>query len=157
MRAGRLLALVPAVLVLAGCAPTVSLQPAPQATSVGCAGVIVRLPAAIGSAGRRTTDAQGTAAWGEPATVTLTCGVRTPAVSDIKCQTIGDVDWLLGEQRIGGAQRQVLTTYGRVPGVQVVLDPSGPAAGDVLNAVSDPVAAATRRTKRCESIPDTTS
>jgi hypothetical protein len=158
MRRGLLLTVAPAVLLLAGCAPTVSLRPAPGATTVGCAGVIVRLPDAIGSAARRTTDAQGTAAWGIPASVTLTCGVTTPAVTGTPCQTIGGVDWLLGEQQVGGVARQVLTTYGRSPGTQVVLDPSGPTAGTVLNALSDPIAAATRATgERCLSNSDTAS
>jgi hypothetical protein len=153
----RVLLTTPVVLLLAGCAPTVSLHPAPGATSVGCAGVIVRLPDAIGDAARRATDAQGTAAWGVPATVTLTCGVTTPAVSGTPCQTIGGVDWLLGQQRIGGVERQVLTTYGRVPGTQIVLDPTGPTADSVLNAVSDPVAAATRTIATCLSNADTAS
>ncbi|MBW4041968.1 MAG: DUF3515 family protein [Acidobacteria bacterium] len=158
MRRAHLLLVAPAVLLLAGCAPTVSLHPAPQATTVGCAGVIVRLPDAIGSATRRTTDAQGTAAWGIPASITLTCGVATPTVTGTPCQTIGGVDWLLGEQRIDGVQRQVLTTYGRSPGTQIVLDPSGPTADTVLNALSDPVAAATRTTgARCLSDSGTAS
>ena len=158
MRRGLLLTAVPAVLLLAGCAPTVSLRPAPQATTVGCAGIVVRLPQSIGGAPRRTTDAQGTAAWGIPASVTLTCGVTTPAVTGTPCQTIGGVDWLLGEQQVGGAARQVLTTYGRSPGTQVVLDASGPTADVVLNALSDPVAAATRTTgARCLSNSGTAS
>ena len=145
MRRGLLLVLAPAALLLAGCAPTVSLQAAPQATSVGCAGVIVRLPGSIGGAALRSTDAQGTAAWGVPATVTLTCGVTTLRASSTRCQTIGDVDWLLGEQRIGKVEHQVLTTFGRTPTTQIVLDQDGPTAIAVLDALSDPVAAATRK------------
>jgi hypothetical protein len=155
MRRVLLLPVLAAGLLLAGCAPTVSLAPAPQATSVGCAGVVVRLPEAIGSATRRTTDAQGTAAWGVPASITLTCGVLTPAATTTDCTTIGGVDWLLQERTIDGASRQVLTTYGRSPGTQVVIDPAQVTADTVLNAVSDPVAAATRKTKQCLSISDT--
>ncbi|MGT2426520.1 hypothetical protein [Amnibacterium kyonggiense] len=63
-RALLVAAAVSTALLLTGCAPTISLRPAPEATSVGCAGVVVRLPGAIGGAARRDTDAQGTAAWG---------------------------------------------------------------------------------------------
>jgi hypothetical protein len=146
--------LLPAVLLalpLTGCAPTVSLTPAPQATSVGCAGVIVRLPEDIDGAGRRSTDAQGTAAWGVPASVTLTCGVRTPVVTGTPCQTVGGVDWLLESKRIAGIDRRVLTTYGRTPGTQVVVDPAQVSADAALHALSEPIAAATRSTVRCLS------
>lgn len=152
--------LLPALLLsvpLAGCAPTVTMTPAPQATSVRCAGVIVRLPDDIAGAGRRSTDAQATAAWGLPATITLTCGVETPRVTGTRCQTVGGVDWLLASERIGVADRQVLTTYGRSPGTQVVIDPARVSAAAVLEALSDPVAVATRRTgERCLSLSGTT-
>jgi hypothetical protein len=151
--------LLPAVLLalpLTGCAPTVTMTPAPQATSVRCAGVIVRLPDDIAGAGRRSTDAQGTAAWGVPASVTLTCGVVTPTVTGTPCQTVGGVDWLLASKRIAGADRQVLTTYGRSPGTQVVVDPAQVSADAVLQALSDPIAVATRRTgDRCLAISGT--
>lgn len=151
----RLLPAVALGLLLTGCAPTVSLQPAPQATSVGCAGIVVRLPDAIGSAGRRSTDAQGTAAWGAPASVTLTCGVTTPTVTTATCTTVDGVDWLLEQRRIGGVERAVLTTFGRQPGTQVVVDRAEVAPDTVLTAVSDPVAAATTRTGvQCRALSD---
>jgi uncharacterized protein YceK len=157
MRRLVLLLALPALL-LTGCAPTVSLTPGPEATSVRCAGVVVRLPETIGSASRRSTDAQGTAAWGVPASVTLTCGAATPAVASSSCITIGGVDWLLDDQRIGGVERQVLTTYGREPGTEVVIDPDAVTADTALNALSAPVAAATRTTgAQCLSVSDTAS
>lgn len=146
MRRALPLLLVPVVALLAGCAPTVSMTPAPQATSVRCAGVIVRLPDAIDGAARRTTDAQATAAWGVPASVTLTCGITTPDSSAIPCQTIDGVDWLLDEQRIGDTDHAVLTTFGRDPGTQVVVDPAAVSTDAVLGALSEPIATATRRT-----------
>lgn len=151
MRRTLLLPLVIAVaLLLAGCTPTVSLQPAPEATSVGCAGVIVRLPQTVGSAARRTTDAQGTAAWGTPASVTLRCGVATPVTTD--CATIDGVDWLTQHRTIDGADWLVYTTYGRSPATQLLVDPAGVIADTVLTTLSDPVAAATKRTgARCLS------
>jgi hypothetical protein len=155
-RALPLLLLAPALL-LTGCTPTVSLTPAPQATSVRCAGVIVRLPDSIDGAGRRTTDAQSTAAWGVPASVTLTCGVSTPVVTGTTCTTVGGVDWLLQQQRIGGIERRVITTYGRAPGTQIVVDPSAVSAAAALSALAEPVRVATRSTGvKCLSESDTT-
>ena len=147
---------VVAVLLLAGCAPTVSMTPAPQATSPRCAGVIVRLPDTVGTAERRATDAQATAAWGLPASVTLTCGVFTPPVSTTTCLTIGGIDWLVEQRRIDGASRSVATTYGRDPGTQVVVDSAVIGADAALDAVSEPIATATRATgQRCLAPTDT--
>ena len=126
--------------LLAGCSPIVSLTPAPQATAVACAGVIVRLPGQLGTAKKRETDAQATAAWGEPVTVTLRCGVTGVAPSS-QCTTFDGVDWKVQGVASGRPKQFVLTTYGRVPAVQVVLDPSANAQV-VMPAVSDAVAAA---------------
>jgi hypothetical protein len=145
-----------AALLLTACTPTVSMAPAPQATTVGCAGVVVRMPESIGTAARRTTDAQGTAAWGTPASVTLTCGVRTPVVATSSCTTIDGVDWLLQERSIDGAPRQVFTTYGRNPTTQLVVDVSAVTADSVLQALSDPIGSATKRTDaKCLSVSET--
>ena len=132
-----------AALLLAGCAPTVTLTPAPDAPSVGCADVIVGLPQTVAQADRRNTDAQGTAAWGTPASVTLRCGVETPEVSALPCTTVDGVDWLFSDR---GADR-VLTTYGRTPGVQLVTT-QAVSANDALQALSAAVADGTRATAR---------
>jgi uncharacterized protein YceK len=146
----RALALLPVVLLLAGCAPVVSMTPAPQATSARCAGVIVRLPEALGDQAARATDAQATAAWGLPASVTLTCGVANPALSTATCLTIGGVDWLVDQEEIDGATRSVATTYGRDPATQVVVDAAAIGADTALEAVSEPIRTATRATgQRC--------
>jgi Protein of unknown function (DUF3515) len=129
-----------ACLVLAGCSPIVSITPAPQATAVACAGVIVRLPDQLGTAKKRETDAQATAAWGEPVTVSLRCGV-TGVPPSSQCTTFEHVDWKVRGVQRGRPKQYVLTTYGRTPAVQVVLDPSANAQV-VMPAISDAVAAA---------------
>jgi hypothetical protein len=155
MRRGLALPVAALALALAGCAPTVAMTPAPHATSARCAGVIVRLPDTIGSEARRSTDAQATAAWGTPASVTLTCGVVTPLASTTTCVTIGGVDWLVEQQEIDDAERTVATTFGRDPGTQIVLDASAVDENTVLSAVADPISTATRRTGvRCLSASD---
>ncbi len=156
MRRGLLLVLPVVTLLLAGCAPTVSLIPAPQASSVGCAGIVVRLPDTIGSAAKRTTDAQGTAAWGDPTSITLTCGVRTPTVTSVNCTTFGSVDWLTEARTIEGVDYRIYTTYGRSPGTQLLVDPKAVQTDTVLTELSDPIAAATRTTgQKCLSETET--
>jgi hypothetical protein len=149
-------AVVAAALLLSGCSPIVTLTPAPQATAVACAGVVVRLPGSIDitASGRtialdkRETDAQGTAAWGEPARVTLRCGVTATPPSN-QCVTFERVDWKVQSTRISGGQRYVLTTYGRTPAVQVVLD-AGLPSDQVMPPISDAVQAAVpRQSVRC--------
>ena len=156
MRRALALPVAAVALLLAGCAPTVSMTPAPQAASARCAGVIVRLPQTIGTAERRATDAQATAAWGLPASVTLTCGVVTPLASTTRCFTIGGIDWLVEQRTIDDASRSVATTFGREPGTQVVVDPGVIGADAALDAVSEPIATATRATgQRCLAPTDT--
>lgn len=140
-------------LLLAGCAPTVSLTPAPRATTVGCAKVAVRLPQSIQGLARRTTDAQGTAAWGPDPAITLVCGgVRQPSS---ECGTVRGIDWTQADARDrAGRPVTIRTTFGRDPVVQVVKPGSGAAgrlvAVDVLTDISDAVRAGTRSTgERC--------
>lgn len=125
---------------LAGCAPTVSLDPAPDAANPECAEVIVRLvkPAlTVDNKDYRHTDAQGTAAWGEPAAVLLRCGVPVPGPTTLPCVTVRGVDWIRDDS---DAPVFVFTTYGRDPAVEVIVD-SNAASGtnslvDLANAVS---------------------
>ena len=113
------LALAVPVLVtsMTACSPTVAMEPAAQATDPGCAEVIVRLKS-VGGLSLRETNAQGTAAWGEPTAVLLRCGVAAPAPST-QCTTFGGVDWITDDSK---DPRYVFTTYGRDPVVQVIMD-----------------------------------
>jgi len=95
------------------------MRAADGATDPDCASVIVRLPETIDDNERRETDAQATGAWGSPATILLTCGLDTPAPSELRCVTLDGVDWLIDDS---DEDRGVFTTYGREPAVQVVVD-----------------------------------
>ncbi|MBW8764048.1 MAG: DUF3515 family protein [Microbacterium sp.] len=121
MPRSRRLAVVAGALILlgalAGCSTTVHVDPADDANNAACADVSVLLPDAIGDLDRVWTDAQATGAWGDP-TVVLRCGVDVPAPSDLVCQTIGGVDWLVLAQE---DERQRLVTYGRDPAVEVII------------------------------------
>jgi hypothetical protein len=154
--AAGLLALV--AIVLSGCASTVTLEPAEDAADPACAEVIVALRNVPTVAGLeiRETDAQGTAAWGEPAAVLLTCGVPVPPpTSEVPCVTEpgSDVDWLRDDS---DAPRFRFTTYGREPAIEVYVDNdaetgvSGTAAlADLGNAVN-----LIEQTGRCLSLDD---
>lgn len=113
------------VLALAGCAQTVTLQPADDAANPLCAKVSVELTFLDTVAGLepRETNAQATAAWGEPATVLLRCGVASPPpTAEFPCFTIEGVDWLRDDT---GDPNFVFTTYGRTPAVEVIIDSDG--------------------------------
>lgn len=102
---------------LTGCSTTIHLDPAADANNPVCADVSVLVPSAIGDLERVWTDAQATAAWGDP-TVVLRCGVDVPAPSDLVCQTFSGVDWLVLDQE---DERQRLVTYGRDPAIEVII------------------------------------
>lgn len=76
------------VLTLTACANTVALTAAPEANSPACAAVQVRLPTHVdGALLMRTTNAQSTAAWGNPIAAVYHCGVPVPVVSALPCFT----------------------------------------------------------------------
>lgn len=125
-----------AVLALTACAPIVPLTAADDAGNPDCAEVIVRLPDAIDDNVKRETDAQGTGAWGNPATVLLRCGVAVPGPSTQLCVTLKGVDWLRDDS---GAPNYVFTTYGRDPAVEVIVDGDKASGTNALVALSNAV------------------
>lgn len=119
-RPARLTALLTVALaVLTACSPIVTLSPAPDATNPDCADVIVRLPKSASGEVLRETNAQATAAWGNPASILLRCGVTVPGPSTLVCVTLRGVDWLYDPS---GAPNYTFTTFGRDPATQVIVD-----------------------------------
>lgn len=144
MRASLSTLLVPITVLmtglLSGCAATVSLAPAATyAADPGCAEVSVRLPDELDGAPSRVTDAQGTAAWGEPASVLLRCGVEPPGPTTDRCISISGVDWVETQP---GDDPDVFdyTTYGRVPATTVTIDTAAASSTNVLTDLSSVVA-----------------
>ena len=123
--------------LLAGCAGTVGLQPAADATNPSCADVIVRLPDTVAELDRRETDAQATGAWGDPAGVLLHCGVTPPGPTTLPCDNVNGVDWIRDDS---ADPLYTFTTYGREPAVEVTLDSEAASSSstlvDLTNAVS---------------------
>lgn len=130
------------LLALTACAPTVSLEAAEDAADPGCAQVSVALPDELGTASgggpyaERVTDAQATAAWGEPTVVTLRCGVVEPGPTTDLCSTIDGIDWI----EVGDDETvRTFITYGRTPAVEVVIDADAVATSDVLTQLASAV------------------
>lgn len=128
---------VAGTIALAGCSQAVTFDPAPQATDADCAAVIVRLPDVVAGQAERETNAQGTGAWGNPASVLLRCGVEPLGPTTDRCVSVDGVDWVIDES---DAPRYLFTTFGRTPAVEVLIDNdvvSGTTAiADLSSAVS---------------------
>jgi Protein of unknown function (DUF3515). len=144
--------------LLAGCAPTVAMSPAAgDANDPACADVIARIyhggtPLDIADYGLRTTDAQGTAAWGEPTVALLYCGVPVPEPSELPCIEYGGIFWLREEVDAGFA----FTTYGRDPAIRLIVDDEivgGP--GVALDELTDVVSYLPENGRECLSTDDT--
>jgi len=140
-----------ALTALTGCAQTVSLEPAADAQNPGCAEVMVRLPDAVGDLPLRETNAQGTGAWGSPASVLLRCGVAIPdRASLLPCVLVEDVYWLRDD---ADAPNYVFTTYGRDPATEVIVNRDVTSPGSALFDLIDAVGA-TESTASCTEIED---
>ncbi|MEI5583119.1 MULTISPECIES: DUF3515 family protein [unclassified Agromyces] len=128
---------VVAVPLLASCARPVPFEAAADAADPDCAAVVVRLPDVVAGQEARETDAQGTGAWGTPASVLLRCGVEPPGPTTLRCVSVDEVDWIIDES---DAPRYRFTTYGRTPAVEVVVDNDVVAGTTAIADVSAAVA-----------------
>ena len=148
MLKNHLFLLTASVLVLAGCAPVVPLEPAEQANSPECAEIIVRLPDELAGLQKRRVDAQSTAAWGEPAAVILRCGLEPVEVSSLVCVTASDVDWLLDESE---APNYRFITFARSPATEVIVDSTVVAGVTALDELAASIGVLDA-TKRCTAV-----
>ncbi len=121
-------------LALTACAPVVDVTPAPDAANAACAPMMLALPDAIGDAKLRKTNAQATAAWGDPSVVILRCGVNVPGPTTDRCVSVNGVDWVIKE----GSPAWTLTTYGRVPATEILMDPDKISSATVLADLAVP-------------------
>lgn len=121
---------------LSGCAPTVNLEAAPLANNPSCAEVIVRLPDVVAEQTKRLSNAQSTAAWGNPAAVILRCGLEPLPVSSLTCVTAGEIDWLVDDS---AAPSFRFITFGRSPATEVIVDSKIVAGVTVLEELAGAV------------------
>ena len=151
MKMSRLAALSAAAIALtlslSACSPTVSLEPAADANNPGCADVIVRLPDAVDGQERRTTNAQSTAAWGNPATVILRCGIAPVEISTLPCVTANGVDWIIDESAKPSFR---FISFGRTPALEVIVDSEKTVGVNVLDSLAQAVKSI-EPTKNCVS------
>jgi hypothetical protein len=151
MKMSRLAALSAAAIALtlslSACSPTVSLEPAADANNPGCADVIVRLPDAVDDQERRTTNAQSTAAWGNPATVILRCGIEPVEISTLPCVTANGVDWIIDESAKPSFR---FISFGRTPALEVIVDSENAVGVNVLDSLAQAVKSI-EPTKKCVS------
>ena len=138
-RAGLGLALT-GVLSLSACgAGNVNLDPAPDAANPVCAYAMVAMPEKLVGLQQRETTAQGTTAWGEPASVILKCGVTVQEPVSDPCAEVNGIDWVLrpkdapensappvsaSSSAAAGPENRATgtwtaTTYGRTPSTQI--------------------------------------
>jgi len=151
MKMSRIAALAAAAIALtlslSACSPTISLEPAADANNPGCADVIVRLPDAVDGQERRTTNAQSTAAWGNPATVILRCGIEPVEISTLPCVTANGVDWIIDESAKPSFR---FISFGRTPALEVIVDSENAVGVNVLDSLAQAVKSI-EPTKKCVS------
>jgi hypothetical protein len=94
--------------------------------------MMVALPDAMGDAKLRKTNSQATAAWGDPSQVILRCGVNVPGPTTDRCVTVNDIDWVIKE----GDPFWTLTTYGRNPATEILMNPDTISSATVLADLS---------------------
>lgn len=97
--------------------------------------MMVALPDTIGEAKLRKTNSQGTAAWGDPSLVILRCGVNVPGPTTDRCVSVNGIDWVIKE----GDPVWTLTTFGREPATEILMDPEKISSATVLADLAAPV------------------
>jgi hypothetical protein len=137
-----------ALVFLTGCAPMVTLEPAEDANNAECAEIIVRLPDELAGEQKRRVNAQSTAAWGEPVSVILRCGLEPVEVSALPCVSAGDIDWLVDD---ANAPSFRFVSYARFPATEVIIDSTKLAGVTVLEQLSSTIGILPA-TKRCTEL-----
>jgi hypothetical protein len=140
-----------AALLLTGCTTAVPLEPATDAIDPICANVVVHLPATVANQQERETNAQGTGAWGTPASVLLHCGVDVPGPTTLPCVNINGIDWINDDSK---APLYRFTTYGRTPAVEVVVDSEKVSGSTALSDLTSAVAVVPVNGNACTGIAD---
>jgi len=127
--------IIPAIslMLLSGCTQAVSLEAAEDANNPACAEVLVRLPEKLGEHEIRYTNAQATAAWGNPAAVLLRCGLEPVEVSALPCVTAGTTDWLVDDAL---APNFRFISYATIPAVEVVVNSEDASGVTALEGLS---------------------
>ena len=135
---------------VSGCTQAVNLEAADDSNNPNCADVSVRLPDMLGENRLRYTNAQATAAWGNPAAILLRCGLETVEVSALPCVTAGTTDWLVDES---AAPKYRFISYATIPAVEVIVDSEVASGITALEGLSQAMSVLPR-TKVCTELAD---
>ena len=135
---------VAAGLALSACTPAVDVPPAKDAANAACAPMMLALPDSLGDAKLRMTNSQATAAWGDPSLVVLRCGVNVPGPTTDRCVSVNGVDWVIKE----GNPVWTLTTFGREPATEILMDPNKISSATVLAELASP-ASKIKASRKC--------
>lgn len=127
------------------------MEPAPLANDPACADVIVRLPNEVGGMPKRSTNAQSTGAWGDPAAILLTCGIEPMGPTTLPCVNVNGIDWVIDDTH---DPLYRFEAYGRYPGLEVVVD-SDVASGTEAVLDLSQVAAQLPQERQCTDLMDT--
>lgn len=95
------------------------MQPAVDANDPACAEVIIRLPDEVAEHKQRRTNAQSTAAWGNPTALELICGIEPSGPTTDRCVSVNGIDWII-DPSADPIYR--FEAYGRSPGLEVFVD-----------------------------------
>ena len=148
-RHGRLVGLVTAALVMAGCSKVVVEEPTPDAQVAAiCGAVMGALPAEVLDQGRRDVEPGVlSAAWGKPAIV-LRCGVPAPPGLERRseCLEVNGVGWF-DEDAQGG---KIFTTIGRPAFVELSVPTAYAPESGALADLSDVVSTHDPTTTPCQ-------
>ncbi len=113
----------------------------------------MRLPDSVDGQPRRWTDAQATGAWGDPASVIITCGVAELGPTTLPCTPSNGVDWVIDDS---DAPRYRVTTFDRTPAVEVYLDNDVVSSAQVLDTLSQVVTVLPQNGSVCTDAATTT-
>lgn len=136
---------------LAGCAGDVPLDAAVNANDPACADVIVRLPQTVADLEQRTTNAQSTGAWGDPAGVLLRCGIEPSGPTTDECVNVNGIDWIIDRSN---PPLYRFEAYGRTPGLEVIVD-SEQASGTATVVDLASVVSILPQERQCTSLDET--
>ncbi|MEU3904902.1 DUF3515 family protein [Streptomyces goshikiensis] len=130
-----------------------SVESGPFAPDPHCRTVLARLPGELLGKERDPVEGRGVAGWGG-GSIVLRCGVEPLAPTVNTCMNVNGTDWVLDEEQAKRGGPRVLTTYGRVPAVEIAFEDDGLLAGDALVVIDGAVRDLPQKSK-CLSLSDT--
>jgi hypothetical protein len=116
--------------------------------------MMVRLPETLADQERRSVNSQATAAWGDPVSVIVRCGLDLPPPNPLPCFDIDGIDWLRDDSE---APSFVFTTYGLDPATEVIVDSEVVSGTAVLRELSRAVGSQSAPVQQCIDVSDALS